>query len=202
MSFISLIFGLGAPQTRIGSIPLDALLDETTKLSSNVTDYPVEEGSPINDHVANASERLMLRGVVTGAGLILFQGGGRSKLIATKEMFRELHESRTEITIVTGSDTYVDVVMTDLDITRNSAEEKLNISVEFKKIRKAITRTADIPPEKVAPKAKGKAGATKASGGKVSNTESVAPNEGISQSKLKDILSGKPTINFPTGAGE
>lgn len=186
MAFLSLLFGLPNQPTTIGAVPLDAVLLEDTELSSNVTDYPTEDGAAVQDHITQQPERLSLSGVVTGAGLLLGGGGGRSKLIMTKEQFRAISEARTPITIVSGSDVYTDFAMERAKISRSNVGEKLSIDCEFKKIRKVQLRQADIPPEKVADSAKGRAGQTAAKSGKVSD----ASGQQTPQTELKSKIGG------------
>lgn len=202
MSFISLIFGLGGTQTTIGALTLDALLNEETELQGIVTRYAVEDGGePVTDHIVRDVERLSLSGVVTSAGVTFFGAGGRSKLIAAKEALRLIHEERIPITITTGLDVYEDMGMLNARIGRSGPTEKITLDCEFQKVRKVTTRTADIPPAKVAPKAKGKAGATESKAGKVnSSSGSVAPSDGVDQSTLDRMINGKKAASQSTAS--
>lgn len=197
MSFLSLVFGLGGAQTSIGALQLDALLTESTELNSNITEYAVEDGPPVTDHITQSAERLALSGVVTGAGVLMFGAGGRSKMMAAKEALRLIHEQRLPLTIVTGMDVYENFGMSNARIGRSNQGDKLTIECEFQKIRKATVKQADIPPEKVAGAkgrgAKGKAGQTAAKGGKAS-TNSASQ---VDQSGLHESIRGKikPPIN-------
>ncbi len=170
MAFVTLLFDLAGKQSMLGSIPLDALLSETTELSSSVSQYPVENGSVISDHIAQSPESLSLTGVITAASIYTFFGGGRSKLIAAKDVLRQIHERRQPITIVTGTDIYQDYAMTKASIARTNDGEKLSLDCSFQKITVAQLREVDIPADKVEPSVQGKAGQTRAAGGKVSDT--------------------------------
>lgn len=168
MSIVNLLFSaLAGKRTTIGVLELDALLTESTALSSQITEYPVEDGTVISDHITQESERLSLSGVITGAGTLFNVGLGKYKLISAKETLRELHANRELITIVTGLDVYQDFAIESIEIERNSDDgERLNITAEFRKINKVTLRTEEMPPEKTAPSAKGKTGKTKANVGK------------------------------------
>ncbi|HHF3505632.1 hypothetical protein Q7615_09070 [Haemophilus influenzae] len=168
MSIVNLLFSaLSGKRTTIGVLELDALLTENTSLSSQITEYPIEDGTVISDHITRESERLSLSGVITGAGTLFNVSLGKYKLIAAKETLRELHAKRELVTIVTGLDVYEDFAIESLEIERNSDDgERLNISAEFRKIQKVTLRKEEVPPEKAAPNAKGKAGQTKAKTGK------------------------------------
>ena len=150
---VNMVFGIGG--TTVGALQLDALIEETTELAANVTQYAVEE-----------SERLSLSGVVSGASVVLFGDSGKSKLVQAKALLRQMHEKREPITIVSGLDFYSDYAITNCTIRRGADGEKLDVEMSLIKIRKAQPREADVPPQKASGKAKGKAGETGARKGK------------------------------------
>lgn len=146
------------PRVWIGYLKMSNPLFETV---NGVTQYAVEEGAPVSDHISSEAEKLTIEGVVTGASVSLFGVHGRSKMIEAKEALRVINEQRQPITIVTGLDVYPEFAMESCDISRNADDgEKLHISISLTKIRKAKTREADIPPGKVRQNAAGKAGNT------------------------------------------
>jgi len=173
MNFVSMIFGWNGGSS-IGTLPLDALVNEKTTLTSRVTSFAVEDGPPVTDHVVADSEQLTLDGWVTAADISLLGGlrgaalgAGRSKLIGAKDALRKIHADRLPITITTGLDVYADFVMESCSIGRsNGAGDRFELSASFKRIRKVTLRQTDIPPEKTSGSATGKAGSTKANAGK------------------------------------
>lgn len=173
MNFVSMIFGWHGGSS-IGTLPLDALVNEKTTLTSRVTSFAVEDGPPVTDHVVADSEQLTLDGWVTAADISLLGGlrgaalgAGRSKLIGAKDALRKIHADRLPITITTGLDVYADFVMESCSIGRtNGAGDRFELSASFKRIRKVTLRQTDIPPEKTSGSATGKAGSTKANAGK------------------------------------
>lgn len=207
MSFVSMIFGWNGG-TSIGTVPLDALLSEKTSLNSRATEYAVEDGPPVTDHVVQESELLTLDGWVTAAevsllgGLVagtargirsggalsgLTAGAGRSKLISAKDALRKIHADRLPITVTTGLDVYVDFVMERCEIGRtNEGGDRFEISADFKRIRKVKLRQADIPPEKTSGSASGKAGQTKTNAGKTNGAEAT-PKQKTDLGKLTGI---------------
>lgn len=175
MALIDLVFRLkDTPQTMIGALQLDALISEQTSLVNGVTQYAVEEGTPVSDHISTEAEKLTIEGVVTGASVSLFGGHGRSKMIEAKEALRVINEQRQPITVVTGLDVYPEFAMESCDISRNADDgEQLRISISLTKIRKAKTREADIPPGKVRQNAAGKAGETRKPAGRVTSRQAA-----------------------------
>lgn len=176
MALIDMVFRLtDTPQTMIGAVRLDALISEQTSLANGVTQYAVEEGAPVSDHISTEAEKLTIEGVVTGASVSLFGASGRSKMIEAKEALRVINEQRQPLTVVTGLDVYPEFAMESCDISRNADDgEKLHISISLTKIRKAKTKEADIPPGKVRQNAAGKAGQTKRPAGKITSRQQTA----------------------------
>ncbi|MGQ0285867.1 phage baseplate protein [Pasteurellaceae bacterium 22721_9_1] len=170
MSLVSLLFNsLFGTKTTIGVLELDALLTESTSLRSQITEYPVEDGSVISDHITQEAETLTIEGVITGAGTLFNVAQGKAKLIGAKESLRQLHQDRTLLTVTTGVDIYPDFAIESCEISRTAdGGEKFDVSLTLKKIKKVTLRTADIPPEKTSGSATGKAGKTKANAGKAS----------------------------------
>ena len=196
-TLVNLVFGKTQEKTRIGSLEFDALLDEATRFNSKATQYVVEDGSPISDHISQESVELRLSGVVTSAKVNLWDGNsGLPKLFDAKEVLRDLHESRELVSVVTGLDVYEDMAITDCEISR-SADDGYQYKVELTliKIRKAKPSETEVP-EATAKKAdakgkasagkdakkgkgaNGKAGKSKAAGGRVSNTAKTASSTG------------------------
>lgn len=162
--------------TTIGLLSLDALITEGTGLRAKATEYAVEEGSPISDHVVLESERLKISGMITPSSVMEMTADGRPKLREAKATLRRLISDRNELTVSTGMDTYVGMVLESADINRSNEGDHLSVDLELVQIRKAVLRQADIPPNKTDGTGTGKAGATKTPAGKAnSNNEPKAP---------------------------
>lgn len=181
MAFLSLIFG--REKSTIGAIPLDALLSESTDLNSRVTEYAVENGSPISDHIIQQPEEVRITGDITAASVVIFGSSGRSELIAAKDQFRAIHAAREPVTVVTGLDVYENFGITDLNIARDNGAMKYRVTATLRQINKVQLQRAKLPPEKAMPAknaqgeslgpgtgAKGKVGETQ-DGGKVDGKE-------------------------------
>lgn len=186
MSIVNLLFfSLGGNSTTIGALELDAMLTESTSLRSQITEYPVEDGTVISDHITKEAETLSINGVITGAGTLFSPSFGKVKLLVAKEALRELHNARELVTVVSGLDVYQDFAIESLDIERNADDgERLNISAQLRKIQKVQLRTEEMPPEKANGKTKGKAGKTKAKTGKA---QTKPPSNGA-EKKVKEPM--------------
>lgn len=198
MSLVSLLFNaILGQRTTIGVLELDALLMESTSLRSQITEYPVEDGSVISDHITQEAETLTIEGVITGAGTLFNLAHGKAKLIAAKEALRQLHKERALLTVTTGIDIYSDFAIESCEISRTAdGGEKFDVNLTLKKIQKVTLRTADIPPEKTSGKATGKAGKTKTNAGKttgnkLSATQQSKVGEQVAKAKPTSILKAK-----------
>ncbi|HEX3161156.1 MAG TPA: hypothetical protein VHQ92_01135 [Pseudolabrys sp.] len=201
MSFVSLVFGAAGggiarqrsqpqeshalpPQTMIAALTLDALINESTELNSEASKYAIEDGADVTDNIVREHERLSISGWITGAQINAYGTGGRSKLISAKDSLRKIHSDRAPITVVTGLDTYPNMVMTSCKINRDAEKgDVYDISADFEQIEKVTLRSVDIPPAKVRPgKPAQKAGATNTKAGKTAGKP-----ETTMQSDLKAI---------------
>lgn len=186
MAEVGLTFSTGIPTT-VGALEIDALLSEMTSLAAKATEYAVEEGSPISDHVVPTPERLKVSGWITPTNVQLMQADGRPKMLEAKATLRRMIDERAEITVVTGMDTYAGMILESCEVGRTNEGEHFTVDMEFVKIRKAVLRKADIPPDKTKGSATGKAGSTKTKAGKAGDNEPSAP----AQSKLKELVTRK-----------
>lgn len=151
---IELLFGIKEPG-QIGSITLDATISDAHIFRNRVTDFPIESGSYISDHAIQEPERLTIIGFITNSP-IQYLGGIRA--IGDEErIFAGLAELMSiagyeyplqpgspaavpniikRIDIVTGLRSYSDMVMTDLNIPRDSKTgESLRFNATFKRLR-------------------------------------------------------------------
>jgi hypothetical protein len=174
MADVGIVYSTGVPTT-IGILQLDALLTEGTELKAKATEYAVEEGSPITDHVRLESERLKLSGWITPNDVMNMTADGRPKLIEAKATLRKMMADRQLITVVTGMDTYTDMVIESASIGRDNEGDKLTVDMDLVKIRKATLRTVDMP--NATGTAKGKGGSTKTKAGKAPEKPPTKPAE-------------------------
>jgi hypothetical protein len=187
---VGVTFPVGTRST-IGVLTLDVLVTESTDLSAKATQYAVEQGSPISDHIIVESERLKMSGWITPTDVMAMTAVGRPKLIEAKATLRKLMTDRSELTVTTGMDTYTEMVMETCNIGRSNEADRLTVDLEFVKIRKVTLRTAAIPAAKAKDSGKGKADATKTNAGKAPNGEPAKTQ----RSKLKVLVSGPGEVN-------
>ena len=89
---LSLLFGKKYPSPKVGSIDLDVTIREEHRFSSRVTNYPIEDGTIISDHIINEPDVIVLVGLVTDTPLSIFAPFNRS--IDAFNRLIALHQSR------------------------------------------------------------------------------------------------------------
>lgn len=72
-----------ANPAKIGDLTLDALIEESEEKANTVTQFPVEDGSQISDHVIKRPDVLVIRGVVTNAPIRSHGGPSDAQARAT-----------------------------------------------------------------------------------------------------------------------
>lgn len=166
-----------------GNIELDATLTEAHNWSAEVTSYPVEEGSPVTDHVIEQSDRISINGLVTDAPINFLPSfatfnSNTSKCQTTFDLLHKLLKLKLEMTVYTKYKVYTDMVMNDVFIPRTAENgESIEFVANFIKIRKVSTQLVKVP-EGIAPDIKD------IQGGTSENTV-----------KAKDPLTGKTTTD-------
>jgi hypothetical protein len=152
------------------NIELDAILEETHEWKVEATSNPVEEGSPVSDHIILHPDRLRVRGWVSDQSITLSSNifdakkyGTQKKTEYAFETFREIMKAKGVLTVYTKNRTYTNMVLTDLNIPRSAGNgESLEFVMDFLEIRKVETRIVDIP-DGIGNKKAGKSNTRKAS---------------------------------------
>lgn len=135
------------------NIELDAILEETHEWKVDATSNPVEEGSPITDHIILNPDRIRVKGWVSDQSITLSNNifdakkyGTQKKTEYAFETFREIMKAKGVLTVYTKNYTYTNMVLTDLTIPRKAADgESLEFIMDFLEIRKVATVIVDIP---------------------------------------------------------
>lgn len=150
----------------LGNIELDAALDESHDWQADATMNPVEEGSPVADHIIEQPDKLKIRGFVSETPLVAsesFRGANNTPWAESLtqpvfDLLRDLIKARETVTVYTKYRIYDDMVLTNLNIPRSAATgEAIEFTAEFMNIRKVATQMVDVP-DGINPKKDAKAG--------------------------------------------
>jgi hypothetical protein len=190
-------------QSYLAYLALDVLVTESVSLPSDVTKYPIEDGSgDLTDHITAHNEELKISGAISASSSFGIEFGSLcySKLIDAVEQLRKMHAERTTVTIVTGLGQYEDMAFTDLTIERSNNSttggQWLTINAGLRKIIKVTLKTTDLPPEQNASgDAKGKMGKTAQKVSK-SSSDTTTPGGSLALKGAENIDTklGKQTL--------
>lgn len=169
--------------SQLGYLSLDVLTTETLTLPSDVTKYPIEDGSgDFTDHITAHNEELKITGQISASSSFGMEFGPLcySKMIDAIDQLRSMHQERNVFTIITGLGKYEDMAFTDLSIERSasgSGGQWLTINAGLRKIIKVTLKTTELPPDenKTSGSAKGKSGKTEKKTGKGGQSSESPP---------------------------
>lgn len=182
MGILNILFG--QQKAKIGSITIDASVEETHESSADLTENPVEEGAKITDHVQLKPNTLTINGVISDTpitfalldditGIVNTVGrflGKTSRSVDAYNKLVELQKTREPFKVVTGLKVYSNMILTNLSVNRTaSTANAIHFTATMQEIRIAKTSTTGLS-ESIAPDAKDIASKTKDAGSKVSDT--------------------------------
>lgn len=180
---------------KIGALSLDCSLDESHVYDSKVTEFPVEDGSVITDHIRNAPIRLDMTGFVTNNPIT--SAKQKSDISGEEqvgnfvdlafEALIKIRNERTPVTIVTGLKVYENMAMESMSIPRSaSTGDTFRFRASFKEVRIVSTETTKIPD--LAPSASDKGASTS------DNGTQTAKKSTVEEKKPVSILKGALTV--------
>lgn len=119
---------------RVGSINLDLIVSEGHNFSSEITQFNVEDGSEITDHI----RRNLFQGTLTGkvSNFSLSQDGITSnRAQETYDKLREIWLNEQLIDIVTIYDVFENVGISNISAPRNnSTGEAIEFDISFQEV--------------------------------------------------------------------
>jgi hypothetical protein len=156
-------------------IACDAVISESHQMNSEATQYEIEDGSDISDHVINRGKLLTIEGVISDDPITILQTDSlpnildraiatvtpnilRSKLSyglsgdngkPSKEAFDQLekiYDNKIPVIIITGLKKYDNMIMEDLTIPRSSRTiRSLSFTATFRQIKIVSTQFVTSP---------------------------------------------------------
>lgn len=146
----------------ITEIPLDARVGSTYRFSSDVTEFPVESGAMVSDHVHRRPDEISIEGMVSDTpvselptylglrGDGEFQPAGLRSQAAFDALFTVWRDALI-LTVVTEYLVFEDMIVRSFEIPRSPERgDAVWFSASLVKINTVETLTASLPPEVVA----------------------------------------------------
>ena len=158
----------------IGDLKVDVILERETVFDSDVTEYPVEDGFPISDHVERKPLALSLTVVCTPTPVSWFKelGASAARMNEVVDTIAAIYRKAEPITITTVDAIYEDMIMTHAPLPRNVDDGYCyRMQLDFIHIRKAAQRSEKITESGTNAEASGSAGETEKDAGAASQSE-------------------------------
>lgn len=135
---------IGLP-SMIGLVMVDVTLEETHNFKAIPTDFPVEGGSFITDHVRLEPLSLSISGFVTDTPLTSSGIGlGRAKTVSTFYLLEQMWRDRVPFTVLSQLRIYSNMIVESVSIPK-SRESALRFNATLREIQFAYGQNAFIP---------------------------------------------------------
>lgn len=154
MSLINLLFrttvgaagGIVGAKTQLGFVTLDVAIELEHSREARVTEFPIEGGAIITDHVVMSPNRLKVSGLITDTpfeSLTAFFGAARSS--AAFSMLQVMFEARTPFSVYTPRQLYNNMVIERL-VVPETKEGALRFECAMVEITTVFAQNAALPP--------------------------------------------------------
>lgn len=129
-------YGIFNSETGLSVISFDLELSEGHNYSNNVTQYNVEDGSEISDHIQNNLESGTVSGMISNFSIYDGELTGNKSQLAF-DALRDLWKSKILVDIYTVLHVYEGVAITNISINRDSGSgESLICDFSFQEFNK------------------------------------------------------------------
>jgi len=132
------------------SLDLDVTSDEVHEWNNEVTQFPVELGSPITDHIQPQPDRLSISGIISNSAIgevaLNKINNGDDRCQDAFDVLRKLMDDRILVTVYTRYKVYTDMALKSTNIPRDAGiGDSLKFKMEFVNVRLVSTQTIEVP---------------------------------------------------------
>ncbi len=128
---------MGNRPPEIASIKLDLSESESHMFESSVTQYPVEDGSPMTDHIQNKPDTLVMEGFVTNSPVQLLVLSGPRNGETAFEALEKIHRDREPVKVFTTLKEYTDMALVSFVVPKSpETGDAFRFTATFQKIQK------------------------------------------------------------------
>jgi hypothetical protein len=196
----------------VGNLEFDTLDQETHEWNRDVTMNPVENGSPISDHIIRQPKKITVAGMISNSPItgvltqlsnVIATGfDGEDRVNTAIKLLDSLYLSNELVTIYTKNYTYENMLIQSINIPRRVEDgDAVNFTVDALQVNIVSTATTELPPGVGVRKtdasksgSSGKAGTSNSMDRATANRATPTKNNGINTgsilSQLGDGLSG------------
>jgi hypothetical protein len=149
MTALSLLFrnlaGARHLPSQIGVLTLDVTVEESHDFSADVTEFPIEGGAVITDHVRLRPRQLNITGFVTDTPLVsVGLSLGRSRAASAFFTLETMWQMRIPFVVVSQLRIYRSMVIEKLSVPK-AREQALRFSCTMKQIQIVYAQTTMVP---------------------------------------------------------
>lgn len=149
------MYEISSPAKIGDNLEVDVVVNRTTTLSSRVTEYPVEDGFPIADHVTRQPKQLSLTVVFTPTPVTWNDSKANPNRMA--EVARELeniYQKAEPITVTLTDAIYENMIMLSAPLPRNVEDGYCyKMQIDFQQVRIVNQKTEALTSSEAAEKA-------------------------------------------------
>ena len=140
----------------LSALLLDVTVSETYTYGTTSTEYPIEDGSIITDHVRNMPVTLQLDGFISGTQMANYDQynpyfpvdliqPAENRIPDALDILMDIYLSRQPSSIIAGLQVFQSMILTSLSIPRNKdTGDSFRFSSSWKQIVKAKTGTVSV----------------------------------------------------------
>lgn len=191
-------FTIASSGGEMSSFQVDAVLSETHNFTRQVTENPVENGSPIADHIIENPTTLEIKAIITDQpikGLVDAYSEGFQRQLAgsryTYDAFlalKYMHLNKIYLTVYTEYEHYENMVVEAISIPRQMEDgEALIFTISLKQVRVVSTATTTLP-KGIGVKKDGKSNALGENKNRAQAAKDVGKNTGQEVSNGASVL--------------
>ena len=141
----------------VGNLEFDTLDQETHEWTRDVTMNPVENGSPISDHIIRQPKKITVAGMISNAPVtgVLTQAAnaldsgfdGEDRVNTAIKLLDSLYLSNELVTIYTKNYTYENMLIQGINIPRRVDDgDAVNFTIDAVQANIVSTATTEVPP--------------------------------------------------------
>lgn len=137
---------IGLQDSPLTFVEIDAMVQEDHQSSATLSDYPIESGSSVSDHVVVKPDVLNLNCVVGSSPIYIGSGMlSTNRIMDSYILLWAMLTTKSEVTIVTGIRVYQHMVIEDLKVTRTKDNgQALEFTLQAKQARIVKTQTSQV----------------------------------------------------------
>lgn len=158
----------------IDTFEADVMLSREITFDSEVTEYPVEDGFPVADHVTRKPMKLSMEVICTPTPVSFFDtlGVNQNRLTEVTDAVVDIYNRGEPINIITSEALYNDMVMTHAPLPRKVEDGLcLRMQLDFVHVRRVKPKTEDVPEGSTGSEAEGKSGESEKDSGAASQED-------------------------------